>query len=101
MSSGIQIKKMKSTCEDVSQLLRALGHPQRLMLLAYLTDGEKNVTELVDLCDISQSQLSQFLTRMKSEGLLTSRRDGVFQYYSIQDSRVVKLIKSLNDIFCR
>lgn len=96
----ISLTGMKKQCGEVSSLLRALSHPQRLMILGYLTQGEKTVTELQNLCGLSQSQLSQFLVRMKAEGLLNCQRRGRFQYYQIEDPRLLKLIESLHSIFC-
>ena len=96
MNSG----KMLEKCEDVSTIMKSIAHPQRLMMLCHLADGEKNVSELLSLCDISQSQLSQFLTRMQREKLLSARREGNFTFYKIADKRLHKLIQSLQKIFC-
>lgn len=98
--AAISISKMEDKCELVSGLLRALSHPQRLMILGYLIEGEKTVTELQDLCGISQSQLSQFLGRMRLEGLLNCERKGRYQYYSVCDKKVVKLIQAIHSIYC-
>lgn len=97
----ISISKMENACQEVSDLLRALSHPQRLMILGYLTQGAKTVTELTELCGISQSQLSQFVGRMKAEGLVSSERRGKFQYYAVADERLVQLIAVIQNIFCR
>ena len=100
LAKSISIPKMEGKCELVSGLLRSLSHPQRLMILGHLTHGEKTVSELQDLCGISQSQLSQFLGRMKLEGLLSCERKGRFQYYSVGDKKIVKLIEAIQAIYC-
>ena len=87
-------------CESTAQLLKALGHPQRLQILCHLAGGEKTVGELERLCDASQSAVSQFLTRMKTEGLLASRRDERFVRYRIADPKSLRLIRALRKIFC-
>lgn len=97
----ISVSKIENSCEQVSQLLRALSHPQRLMILGHLIKGRKTVSELQELCVISQSQLSQFLIRMKNEDLLSCEREGKYQFYSIADQRVIQLISALQDLFCR
>jgi DNA-binding transcriptional ArsR family regulator len=91
---------MEDSVDQVCGLLKSLSHPQRLMILCYLSQGEKTVSDLLQVCAITQSQLSQFLIRMKAEGLLKSRRDGRFQYYSIGDPRVARLIQTLEGLFC-
>ena len=101
LAKTISIPKMENQCELVSGLLRGLSHPQRLMILGHLLQGEKTVTELQDLCGISQSQLSQFLGRMKLEGLISAERKGRFQYYSVEDKKVIRLIQAIHSIFCQ
>jgi DNA-binding transcriptional ArsR family regulator len=97
----MNLEVMQSKCIEVSSILKAIAHPQRLMLMCYLSEGEKNVSELLGLCDISQSQLSQFLNRMSREKLLRVRRVGNFSYYSIADKNISKLIQTMQKIFCR
>lgn len=70
------------------------------MIMGHLCHGEKTVSELVALCELSQSQLSQFLNRMKLEGLVSCQRRGRFQYYSPADPKIVKLIQAVQAIFC-
>lgn len=97
---SLSLTKMEKNCSLVSHYLKSLSHPQRLMILGHLTQGEKTVTELQELCDISQSQLSQFLARMKLEGLIHCERKGRYQAYRITNPQVVQLIESIHKIFC-
>ena len=82
-------------CEEVAALLKTISHPQRLMILCHLSQEELSVSELQSRCLISQSQLSQFLSRMTKEGLLTSKREGNFVYYRLSDPKTMKLMKSM------
>ena len=100
MNSANLSKSILKQCEPVSQILKSLAHPTRLKILCSLMTGEKSVMELTDFCDISQSAMSQFLGRMKSEGLLSARRQHQFIYYSIADEKIVRLMKTLKEIFC-
>lgn len=50
---------------------------------------------------LSQSQTSQFLKRMQGEGLLGLRREKNFSFYFIQNQDVLKLLKSMQKIFCK
>jgi DNA-binding transcriptional ArsR family regulator len=97
----MNLSVMQDKCVEVSSIMKAIAHPQRLMLMCHLSEGEKNVSELLELCDISQSQLSQFLNRMQREKLLKVRREGNFSYYSIADKNITKLIQSMQKIFCK
>lgn len=91
---------MKDKCEEVSALLKHFSHPQRLLILCFLSEGERPVSEIQDAVGLSQSQTSQFLQRMQSEGLLSSRREKNYSYYSVNNPDVEKLLKSLKKIFC-
>lgn len=91
---------MKEKCEDIAGLLKNFAHPQRLLILCYLSDGEKQVTDIYESVGLSQSQASQFLKRMQSEGLLRMRREKNFSYYSVANKDVIKLLKSMQKIFC-
>ncbi len=93
-------RALAKQCESTSRVLKALAHPRRLQVLCHLSQKPRTVTELEPLCAVSQSQLSQFLQRMKSERLVASRREGKFVFYEIQNPQVLRLIQSLHEIFC-
>lgn len=95
----MKAEAIESKCGIVSSLLKAIAHPQRLMIVCHLTEGEKNVSELLEKCEISQSQLSQFLNRMQREKILKVRKEGQFSYYSISDKNLTKLVLSIQKIF--
>lgn len=92
---------MQERCVEVSSLLKHFSHPQRLLILCYLSEGEKQVTDIHEAVGLSQSQTSQFLKRMQSEGLLGLRREKNYSFYYIQNKDVVKLLKSMQKIFCQ
>lgn len=91
---------MKDKSSEVADVLKTLAHPQRLMLLCLLLDAPKSVNEISETLSISQSQTSQFLNRMSKEGLLFHDKKANFSYYKIKDKRLLKLIKSLKNIYC-
>jgi len=100
MKATVSAAKLEKRCEEVSLLLKALAHPRRLMIMGHLVGGEKTVGELQERCGISQSQLSQFLARMRLEGLIACERRGRFQYYAPADERVVELMRAIQRIYC-
>tara|TARA_R100000656_G_scaffold92991_1_gene67376 strand:+ start:358 stop:660 length:303 start_codon:yes stop_codon:yes gene_type:complete len=100
MKKRLNVDTMNERCKEVAELLKSLAHPQRLMITCHLAEGEKTVSELQELCAISQSQLSQFLGRLSREGLISSRREGQYSYYKIKNADIVKLLGSMQKIFC-
>ncbi|WP_439104870.1 ArsR/SmtB family transcription factor [Celeribacter marinus] len=90
---------MRSAC-DASQLLKALSHEGRLMILCHLVTGEKSVTELEELLSARQAAVSQQLARLRLEGLVTPRRDGKAIYYSLTDERPKRILEVIYEMFC-
>lgn len=95
-----KLEPLLDRCEATAQILKALAHPQRLEILCHLSSGEKSVSDLEQLCGASQSAVSQFLARMKAEGLVTARRDDRYVLYRIADAKLFQLIAALHKIFC-
>lgn len=58
-----------------------------------LLDGEKNVTEINQSVRVSQPALSQHLSRLRSEGILGSRRDQRQIYYFINNPGIKRLLE--------
>jgi DNA-binding transcriptional ArsR family regulator len=86
---------------ETARILKLLAHPKRLLLLCRLKHGERIVGDLEKECTISQSQLSQFLAKMREDGLVEARKDGQHVYYHITDERIVKLLNSLENTMCQ
>ncbi len=95
------LANLRRKSAEVAILLKQLSHPQRLLILCSLADGEKSVGEMEAACGASQSAVSQFLKGMRLEGLIEARREGKQVYYRIVDKRVLELMKSFYLIFCK
>lgn len=95
------MQRMMRNAERASNFLKAISHEGRLMILCHLATGEKSVTELEDLLSARQAAVSQQLSRLRLEGLVTPRRDGKVIYYSLTDDRPRKIIEAVYDLFCR
>ena len=91
---------MAAAAGNASELMKTLGHKDRLMVLCHLTTGEKSVTELAGLLDISQSPLSQHLARMRKEQLVRTRREAQTIYYSIASPEAARVVQVLHELFC-
>lgn len=91
----------KDMCREVASVLKTLSHPERLYILCKLYKNELTVSELEKSCDSSQPLISQHLTRMRLEGLVESKREGNFVYYSIANPRIQLLLESLERVFPR
>jgi len=96
----LNIEKMRSAAGEVSALLHTLANENRLLLLCQLSQGEKSVGELEALLDLHQPTLSQQLGVLRSEGRVSTRRDGKRIYYSVSDARLLALLNALYGLYC-
>ncbi|WP_298936957.1 metalloregulator ArsR/SmtB family transcription factor [uncultured Ruegeria sp.] len=83
-----------------SNFLKAISHEGRMMILCHLTSGEKSVTELEDLLSARQAAVSQQLSRLRLEGLVTPRREGKAIYYRLADERPRRMLEVVYELFC-
>ena len=93
--------KMASNAVRAANFLKAISHEGRLMILCYLASGEKSVTDLEELLSARQAAVSQQLSRLRMEGLVTPRREGKVIYYSLTDKRSTQIMEVVYDLFCR
>jgi DNA-binding transcriptional ArsR family regulator len=100
VEAQIDPRKMASAAQKASDLMKTLGHKDRLMVLCHLTSGEKSVGELAGLLDIPQSPLSQHLARMRKESLVTTRRDAQTIYYSIASGDAEQFVSLMHELYC-
>ncbi len=91
---------MIEQAQAAAALLKALAHEGRLMILCYLSSGEKSVTELEHLLQTRQAAVSQQLARLRLEGLVSCRREGKTIYYALHDPKAARLIGVVYDMFC-
>lgn len=96
----IDIDQLRDNASAAGQLLKALGNPDRLLLLCQLVHGEMNVGELEGRLNIVQPTLSQQLGVLRREGLVDTRRDGRQIYYSISSPQALAIIETLYKMYC-
>lgn len=92
---------MVAQAQAASNFLKALAHEGRLLILCYLSSGEKSVTELETLLGSRQAAVSQQLARLRLEGLVNCRREGKAIYYSLGDPKAARMIALVYDMFCK
>jgi DNA-binding transcriptional ArsR family regulator len=83
--------------ERVAARFRALAEPARLAVLHALEDGERSVTELVEITGLAQGNLSKHLQQLHAGGFVTRRREGLFVLYALADDGVLQLCSLMCD----
>ena len=99
-TDAIDLNQMARSASRASALMKTLGHKDRLMILCHLADGEKSVGHIAELLEISQSPLSQHLSRMRKEGLVDTRREAQTIYYSLRSGEASRIVEVLYELFC-
>ena len=88
----------RQRAEHAAELLKLLGHPVRLRIVELLDlEQELTVSEIHSGVGVSQSTVSQHLSRMKARGILSSRREGTRVVYSIREPQVVRMLQCVRE----
>ncbi|RJX75443.1 transcriptional regulator [Vibrio sinensis] len=96
----LSMSEMQDRTIEAAELLKVMAHPERLMVLCQLTQGEVGVGELLQASTLSQSAFSQHLTVLRKHNLIAARKASQQVFYSLADPRVQVLIGSLHSVFC-
>ena len=92
--------KMQTAAGQASNLLKVLSHPDRLLLMCQLSQGEYCVSELEQILGLGQPSLSQQLGVLRQEELVTTRRAGKQIYYQIASDDALAVLQVLYSRFC-
>ena len=97
---NIDAEAMTTAAGSASELLKALGHPSRLVILCLLVDRERAVGELAGLLGARDSTVSQHLALLRKDGIVRARREGQTIYYSIGSPAAHAVLEVLYAHFC-
>lgn len=81
-----------------ARVSQALASGNRLELLEFLAQGERSVDALAKLSGLSVANTSRHLQVLRQAGLVSSRKDGQFVYYSVSGGGVIKLLAALQEV---
>ena len=98
---SLELEQMHRSAEQACKLMKVLSNPDRLMILCQLTKGELRVGEIEEMLGIEQPTLSQQLTVLRDEELVSTRREGKNIYYQVTSPRALAVIGTLYEQFCK
>jgi ArsR family transcriptional regulator, virulence genes transcriptional regulator len=96
----MNVREIEPQAVKAGALLKAMSNPRRLMILCHLIEGEKSAGELERLVGLRQSALSQHLAKLRSHGLVRTRRDGQSIYYALASKGPRDVIAVLYRLYC-
>jgi len=81
-----------------ARMCRIFTSPRRLEVLNLLRSKELSVSDLMKHTRISQANLSQHLSILRSEGIVRSRREGVKIYYSLTSPKIIEAFDKMREV---
>lgn len=91
---------MRNAAGEASDLLKALANPHRLMIVCQLIAGPRSVGQLAEFLGIRDSTVSQHLSLLRRDGLLSTTRDGQTIWYAISSPQAKALLETLYGLYC-
>jgi DNA-binding transcriptional ArsR family regulator len=92
------VERCRALAVQWAPVLRALGSPDRLLIVLWLTDGAQSVRELQAVTGLPQSTVSYHLGHLRDAGLVTAEAEGRSNRYRLLSpdlGRVATLLGSL------
>jgi len=77
-----------------AELLAALAAPERLKIVRLLTNGERNVSQIIDTLKIPSLNVSHHLGVLKSANLIRGVKSGRFVIYSLCDGVLNEIVEA-------
>jgi DNA-binding transcriptional ArsR family regulator len=93
-----QIEECRRMAVSWAPTLRALGHPERLLIALWLTASERSVRELQEATGLGQSLVSYHLGELRAAGVVTAVPDGRSNRYRLCCSDLDELLGALAGI---
>ena len=81
---------MRELYEIHAEICKVFSSPIRLEILNLLRAGGMSVTDLIEKTRLSQANISQHLSIMKSKGIVISNRKGKNIYYKLTNTKIIK-----------
>lgn len=78
-----------------AEIIKLLGHPDRLKILEVLERGEATVSEIQDTLGLPQAIVSQHLAKMRGLNVVSARREGNHVYYRVVEPKVQHVLECI------
>jgi DNA-binding transcriptional ArsR family regulator len=98
--TAIDPERLRGGADQAVVALKLLANTDRLLLLCRLSQGECSVGELEAELGIRQPTLSQQLSVLRAEGVVSTRRDGKYIFYSVADPALLEILQLLYRLYC-
>lgn len=83
--------------EHIARLFKILGDANRLRILFTIGNGERSVSEIIEVTGLSQTLVSFHLRTLRDAGVVTAERQGAFIYYRLTRVSLLELIRQFQE----
>jgi len=91
-------KDTVSRYNAVSEVLKAVAHPKRLMIVEALSEKTRCVSELTEIVGLDTSTVSKHLALMKSAGIVGCDRIGNQVFYNLRVPCILQFIGCIESV---
>ena len=81
-----------------SELCRTLANEKRQRILGAIRYGELSVSKIAEETEIAQATVSQHLALLRSKGLVDTRRDGTYIFYSVANPKIIQAFDLITEV---
>ncbi|KGN02397.1 ArsR family transcriptional regulator [Clostridium novyi A str. 4570] len=89
---------MKNNHKEYIKLFKAFADEKRLSILDILKNGEQCACVLLEQLDLTQSGLSYHMKILSESGIVNSRQEGKWTYYTISEDGKKRIIESIEQL---
>ncbi len=79
--------------QELTEFFRIFGDATRIRILQTLLEGERNVGDLADALEMTQSAISHQLRVLRQNDLVKYRKEGKIVFYSLDDEHVHMILE--------
>ncbi|MBS5825480.1 MAG: winged helix-turn-helix transcriptional regulator [Clostridium argentinense] len=89
---------MSLNYEENSKIMKAVSDPNRLKIIDILSCGERCACDILEHFNFTQPTLSHHMKVLIDCGIVDSRKEGIWNYYSLNRSNCNKLVLFLMNL---
>lgn len=80
-------------------IFQALGHPTRVAIVEFLSQGELSVSMLCEKVGVEQANASQHLAVLRNKHIVDTRKEGNQIFYRLRDPRLGEVLEKMREYF--
>lgn len=95
------MQNLINKADNTAKQLKLIANPLRLIVLCSLVEGDKNVTELINITGASQTLVSNHLALLRKANIIDYHRDHRTLNYYLKDQRMTDVLDTLYRVYCQ